>query len=105
MLSPKDSINFLGYKTWPMSAVNEFRKLTNKVKKELHLIKTPALIIHSKKDKLQHPLNTDLVYNSISSVIKEKLIMENASHNLFIDSADQKKLFIEVSSFLDKYQF
>ena len=99
----RDSINFLGYHSWPMSAVNEFRKLTNKVKKELPLINTPALIMHSNMDKLQHPLNTDFVYNSISSTIKEKFIVKRASHNLFIKSPDQEMIFNKASAFLDQY--
>ena len=86
-----------------MSAVNEFRKLTNKVKKELHLVNTPALIIQSKWDKLQHPSNTLLVYNSISSLVKEKVIFKNVGHNLFISSPDQELIFKKVASFLNQF--
>ena len=55
-----------------MSAVNEMRKLTNKVRKELYQINCPALIIHAAQDKLSPQSNVPLVYNSISSEIKEK---------------------------------
>ena len=96
-------INYLGYPVWTMSAVNEMRKLTNKVKKELNLVKTPALIIHSEQDKLQLPTNTPLVYNSISSKIKEKLIVGRANHNLFTSSPDQEMIFQKVVSFLNQF--
>ena len=99
----RDSINFLGYHSWPMSAVNEFRKLTNKVRKDLPLINTPALIMHSNLDKLQHPANTDLVFNSISSKIKEKFFVDAAGHNLFIKSPDQEKIFKKAAAFLNKF--
>ena len=60
----RDDLKFLGYNVWPSSAVNEMRKLTNKVKKELPLVKSPSLIIKSTQDKLQHSKNTSLVYNT-----------------------------------------
>ena len=66
----RGNLKYYGYPVWPMSAVNEMRKLTNKVKKELHLVNAPALIIQSEQDKLQLPSNTTLVYNLISSKIK-----------------------------------
>ena len=100
----RDTYKYYGYTVWPMSAVNEMRKLTNKVKKELPLINVPALIIHSEKDTLQLPSNTPLVYNSISSEIKEKLIVQKANHNLFVFSPDQDMIFQKVSSFFNQFQ-
>ena len=81
-----------------MSAVNEMRKLTNIVKKELPLVNTPALIIHSTQDTPQLPSNTPLVYNSISSKIKEKYIVQQAGHNLFDSGPDQDKIFQKVTN-------
>ena len=99
----RDTFNYYGYTVWPLSAVNEMRKLTNKVKKELTLVNVPALIIHSEKDKLQLPSDTPLVYNSISSEIKEKLIVEHAAHNLFDSSPDQEMIFQKVASFFNQF--
>ena len=87
-----------------MSAVNEMRKMTNQVKKELNLVKAPALIIQSAQDKLQLPSNTTLVYNSISSEIKETLIVQQANHNLFLSSSDQDMIFQKVASFFNQFQ-
>ena len=53
----RDKYNYLGYPAWPMSAVNEMRKLTNQVQKNLPDVKCPALVIHSAKDKLSIPAN------------------------------------------------
>jgi len=100
----RDSLVHYGYPVWPMSAVNEFRKLTNKVNKELYLVNIPALIIQSEQDKLQLPSNTDIVYNSISSTIKEKLFVNNVDHNLYTPSSGQKMLFQKVASFLKQFQ-
>ncbi len=100
----RDTINSYGYSVWPMSAVNEMRKMTNQVKKELHLVKPPALIIQSAQDKLQLPSNTTLVYNSISSEIKETLIVQQANHNLFLSSSDQDMIFQKIASFFNQFQ-
>jgi len=100
----RNSLQFYGYNEWPMSAVNEFRKLSNIVTKEMHLVKTPALIIHAELDKLQHPLNNSIVFNSISTVEKRKLVVKHAGHNLFTYSKDQKKIFEEIYHFLNNYK-
>ena len=54
-----------------MSAVNEMRILTNQVKKSLPAVKCPALVVHSSVDMLSIPENISLVYDNISSEIKE----------------------------------
>ena len=100
----RKDLDFYGYDVWPLSAVNEMRKLTNFVTKELHKIKCPALIAHSKIDTLSPQSNIRLVYNNISSKIKEKLILDRAKHNLFLDSPDQKLIFKKIASFFQTYR-
>ena len=90
----------MGYKVWPISGLNEVRKLTNQVKKQLSKIKCPVLLVHSKSDLLTKTENIDFAYNSISSLNKEKFIVNNAGHNLFIQNPDQKRIFDKISSFL-----
>ena len=100
----RNNYNYLGYQVWPMSAVNEMRKLTNKVKKELPKIKCPALVIHSTKDILSLQSNISLVYDNISSEIKEKFIVHQANHNLFISNPDQEQIFQKINSFFNQFQ-
>jgi len=100
----RDKINYLGYPVWPMSAVNEMRKLTNQVEKSLPNVKCPALVIHSTKDKLSIPENISLVYDNISSEIKEKLIVTQASHNLFVPNPDQELIFKKITSFFNQFR-
>ena len=100
----RDKLNYFGYNVWPMSAVNEMRKLTNKVKKELPKIKCPALIIHSTKDILSLQSNISIVYDNISSEIKEKFIVHQANHNLFINNPDQEQIFQKINSFFNQFQ-
>ncbi len=100
----RDKLNYFGYKVWPMSAVNEMRKLTNKVKRELHKIKCPALIIHSTKDILSLQSNISIVYDNISSEIKEKFIVNQANHNLFTKSPDQELIFKKINSYFSQFR-
>jgi carboxylesterase len=100
----RNNYDYLGYQVWPMSAVNEMRKLTNKVKKELPKIKCPALIIHSTEDILSLQSNISLVYDNISSEIKEKFIVHQANHNLFISNPDQEQIFQKIDSFFNQFQ-
>jgi len=107
MSSPKairDKLVYLGYKVWPLSAVNEMRKLTNRVKGELPEIKCPALVIHSTKDMLSLQSNIALVYDNISSEIKEKFIVNQANHNLFTNSPDQELIFQKINSYFSQFR-
>ena len=99
----RNRIQFYGYHSWPLSAVNEMRKLNDFVLKEINYVKVPALILQSKKDKLQHSHNTSIVYNSIASKIKEIFIVKHAGHNLFLPSKDQNLIFTKIASFIKKY--
>ena len=100
----RNNYNYLGYQVWPMSAVNEMRKLTNLVKKELPAVKCPALIAHSERDILSLQSNIALVYDNISSEYKEKLIVKNATHNMFVTNPDQDLIFKKIASFFNQFQ-
>jgi len=100
----RDKYNYFGYQVWPMSAVNEMRKLTNQVKKSLPAVKNPSMVIHSTRDKLSIPENISLVYDNISSEIKEKLIVTQASHNLFVPNPDQDLIFKKITSFFNQFR-
>ena len=92
---------YSGYDHYPLIALNEFRKLNNYVIKRLKRVKCPTLYVHSKIDKLSVPSNVDLVMNNISSEIKNKLIVENASHHLFYDSQDKEQIFNRIYDFIN----
>ena len=99
----RDTMEYFGYDVWPLTAVNEMRKLTNKVRKVLPKIKCPALVIHSKVDLLSPQSNISLVYDTISSENKEKMIVENGGHNLFISNPYQKTIFKKIAVFLNQF--
>ena len=100
----RDIYDYYGYDVWPLTAVNEMRKLTNKVKRVLPTIKCPSLVLHSKADQLSPQSNISLVYDNISSEKKEKLILEKAGHNLFLPNPDQKIIFQYIITFFNRFR-
>ncbi len=100
----RDKYDYLGYQVWPMSAVNEMRKLTNLVKKELSAVKCPALIAHSERDILSLQSNIALVYDNISSEYKEKFLVKQATHNMFVANPDQDIIFKKITSFFNQFR-
>ena len=48
----RDNLISVAYNVWPMSALNEFRKLTNHIKPELPSVICPSLLIQSNVDQL-----------------------------------------------------
>ena len=100
----RNDIKFMGYDVWPMSALNEFRKLTVHVKKELNKIQCPTLFIHSNIDLLSQKENVNFIANNISSKHKDFFWVNNIGHNLFIQSQDQNNIFLKIQSFINEYK-
>ena len=84
-------------------ALNEVKKLANFISKELHLIKSPSLLIQSNRDLLTKIENLIYTYESISSEYKEKFIIEKAGHNIFIENPDQKRIFEKIVHFFNQF--
>ena len=88
-----------------MKALAEFVKMTPIIKTNINQITAPILILYSENDATSIKSNIDIVSNEISSVNKTVLGYSNASHNLFANSVDQKKIFSDILKFLKTNQF
>ena len=93
--------NYSGYSYYPLIALNEFRKMNKIVLKKLNLIKCPLLYVHSENDKMSLSRNIDLVMHNISSDVKQKLIVQKATHHLFYDSPDKDQIFNTIFNFIN----
>ena len=98
-----NTIKFYGYDSYPLIALNEFRKLTKFQIPKLKKVKCPTLIFHSTKDRLSLLENMDLVYNNIKSSEKKKILVKKAHHNLFDENDDQCFIFNELLTFLNQH--
>jgi carboxylesterase len=68
------------YAKEPLSAYSEFLKMTKDVRSVIHRVTMPALIMQGTDDKTISPKNARIVYDGISSSIKEIHMIEGAEH-------------------------
>ena len=104
--SNASNMKFYGYEYYPNKALNEFRKLTSIVRKNLHNSKTPALMIFSKLDQTCIMDNYDILNNEIGSVEKESLIVNKLSHVMLDDTDyidEHKQIYSTVNQFLNRF--
>lgn len=69
----------------PVQAIKELLTLMEKVKKNLHKIRVPALIFSSVHDRVVPPENAEFVYYSISSRDKTIFFLKNSGHVATLD--------------------
>ena len=79
------NMSFYGYTEYPNKALNQFRQLTNIVRKQLNNVQCPTLLINSESDQTCIMENYNIVNDNISSDIKEKLTLEKISHNMLVE--------------------
>ncbi|MBC8198102.1 MAG: alpha/beta fold hydrolase [Candidatus Marinimicrobia bacterium] len=99
----RDDLTFFGYDQYPMIALNEFRKMNKGILDSLNKIKCPTLLLHSNKDETSLPENIEIIKNKINSKIILTKYYDNATHNIFVKSNDQKNIFNDVLLFLQEY--
>ena len=68
------------YAKEPLSAYSEFLKMTKDARNAMHRVTMPALIMQGTDDKTISPKNARIVYDGISSDIKEIHMIEGAEH-------------------------
>lgn len=85
---PDPSGLFQGNYTWaPMKAVLSVLDLSKSVRTQLSRVKTPSLLIQSRKDGTVAPENMDIIYQGISTTTEQKKIVwfEKTGHDMFRD--------------------
>jgi len=106
MILPKDKrkiTSFYGYDSYPLIALNEFRKMNNMVIQKLYKVKCPLLIIHSTNDQVSIQENISLLEQNIRSQEKKILVVHKAHHSVFDTNPDLEEIFNEVNLFIKNY--
>jgi len=98
--SIRDSLIFYGYQSYPLIALEEFRKMNIYVKNRLDKIKCPILIIHSKNDQVSIRDNVEIITDSIHSKDKHILEVDNAHHNVFDNNLDLELIVSTAQEFI-----
>ena len=91
---------FYGYDHYPLRALNEMRKMVDKVKTRLHKISMPVLLIHSKIDKTALFENYYIIKNLLINAQLSTLVLDKTGHHVFdTEESDKKQIFSKISKF------
>ena len=101
--SLQNKIKFYGYQSYPLVALNEFKKMNKYVIKNLDKVKSRILIIHSYSDRVSIKENVHIVKNNVSSKDIKVLEVDHAHHNVFDQNEDSKLIFSEIDELLKNH--
>ena len=87
-----------GYPVYPAVTLSELYKLIRAVKKILHEVQLPTLIIHSREDDSNSLRNVEFLERTLGSPTKEKVILDNSYHVVTVDY-QKEKVAAEVTRF------
>ena len=106
---PKNKVNtsktvkFYGYESYPLKALNQFKKMNKKIIPLIKNIKVPGMLIHSKSDKMSIKENLEIIKCNITKGKIKTFYVDKAHHNMFDKNPDQKLIFNEVLQFLNSH--
>jgi len=91
---------FYGYDYYPLIALNEMRKMVDKVKDNLHKISSPILLIHSKIDQTAIFENFHIIKNLLKKSTLSTLVLEKTGHHVFdTEESDKEEILSKISTF------
>lgn len=89
----------LGYTRAPLRAVDALRKGWAVTRKDLALVRTPVLLLHSRFDHVVEPENSQLILDSVSSLDVTEIVLERSFHVATLDF-DAELIFDESVAFI-----
>lgn len=82
---PTDDNPWQGYAVEPLKGARELLRLQKVIHPLLPHIKQPILILHGRLDPTVHPQSPQVIYEKVSSTIKELHWLENSTHCVILD--------------------
>ena len=93
---------YYGYNKWPLIALNEVRKLSNYINKQvLHKINCKTLLIHSKSDETSLISNYDIEKKYLNPEIISPLIVNESHHNIFDCDIEKDIIQTQILNFIN----
>ena len=83
-----------------LPAIHEAELLIKSVKRNLHQVTTPALIIHALEDDVSTPRSADFVVTHIGSAKVHKIMLHDSYHMITLDN-ERERVADETIRFLD----
>ena len=74
-----------GYPSMPLAAVHELIRLQREVVVDLHRIEAPLLVAHGEHDRTAPPSNALLIYEGVSSKVRELVMYPDSAHVVPVD--------------------
>ena len=92
---------YYGYNRWPLIALNQVRKLSSHVYKNvLHQITCPSLLIHSKEDHTSIFNNYSLMKRYIQAEEISSMIVDKSTHNIFDCDVEKDLIQDRINQFI-----
>ncbi len=82
----------LCYERLPLRSLAELLRLQSHLREELHLVRAPALIAQSSRDRVVPPGNARFAFERIGSKRKRLMMLERSAHVVTMD-LDRERLF------------
>lgn len=86
----QEGVEELAYKQTPVKSMKELMDLSRMVRENLSEITAPAMILSSAEDHVVPPENSREIYESISSDVREFVMLENSYHVATLDNDKER---------------
>lgn len=90
LVDPQADLQLWCYDVDPVPAAAELLRLMLHVRRRLHRVTTPLLIIHSTGDRAIHPLSASRTYARVATRDKELVTLTRSGHCITVDSQWQE---------------
>lgn len=82
---PKDDSRWQGYGVYPLKGASHLKLLQNGIRPLLPRIHQPVLIVQGRLDPTVHPQSPQIIYERVSSTVKELHWLEHSTHCVILD--------------------
>ncbi len=100
-MSHKDS-SIVGASKLNLPAIQEAERMISSVKKSMHRITAPAIIIHAEEDEIASPRNVRFVSEHIGSKVVKIVMLHNSYHMITVDN-DREQVACETIDFFNTH--
>lgn len=78
--NPQAAVDHVDYPSYPTRGIMELDALLTEMRQNLHRVKLPVLLIHSRQDNSVSPENMLAIYNALGANQKSMLWVEDSNH-------------------------
>lgn len=90
------------YDRFPTRATAELYALICQVRRDLHLVHQPLLLIHARHDRVVALEGAEYIWQRVRSIDKERLTLERGGH-IITEDYDKEVAFARISDFLARH--